>query len=122
MRSALKVFWLLLKKVPAVVAICAGLGALQGSAAVRVDPPTPETWAMSVEVCQDWPQGLVDAVQRGMVRMAPQCRWFVYGTVDRSDLRIWPSLDACEAFDLPGAANGFFIRARRCQSLPHGRR
>ena len=104
------------------IAICAGLGALQGSAAVRLGAPPPETWVLSLEVCQDWPQGLVDAVQRGLVRMGPQCRWFVYGTVDRSNFRIWPSLEECEAFVLPDSPDGFFIRARRCQELPHGRR
>ena len=120
MRSGSKV-WRSARAI-ALAAVCTGLGPPQGGAAVRVDPPTPETWAMSVEVCKDWPQELVDAVQRGMVRMAPQCRWFVFGTVDRSDLRIWPSLEECEAFVLPDSPDGFFIRARRCQELPHGRR
>jgi|AP59_1055472.scaffolds.fasta_scaffold564081_1 hypothetical protein len=81
--------------------------------------PEPKVWVMSVEICKDLPPEVKDAVDRGVVFLSVQCKWFGIGTnslMQENELAIWPTYQDC--MDSPvSVPEGFILRNRFCQSI-----
>ena len=92
---------------------------------LRVTPQS-EVWVMSIEVCKDFPPGLQDAIDRGIVFQpwvkATQCNWFGVGINDlmgvhqENELAIWPSYQECMDYDID-IREGFTLRKKFCQPI-----
>ena len=81
--------------------------------------PDPEVWVMSVEICKDLPPEVKDAVDRGVVFLSVQCKWFGVGTnnlIQEDDLAAWPTYQDCmdSPIEIP---DGFTLQRKYCQSI-----
>ena len=87
--------------------------------------PQSEVWVMSIEVCKDFPPGLQDAIDRGIVFQpwvkATQCRWFGVGTQTfmeefNNELGTWQTYQDCMDSDI-SAPEGFTLKTKFCQPI-----
>lgn len=81
--------------------------------------PDPEVWVMSVEICKDFPPEVQDAVDRGVIFLGVQCKWFGVGThslIQEDDLAAWPTYQDCmdSPIEIP---DGFTLNQKFCQSV-----
>jgi hypothetical protein len=84
----------------------------------RIEPQS-EVWVMSVEICKDLPPEVKDAVDRGVVFLSVQCKWFGVGThnlIQEDDLAAWPTYQDCmdSPIEIP---DGFTLNKKFCQSI-----